>query len=351
MGREIEEVQDSMITEKETHAELDSLTPKPDSSQDFLEKLSSPSKVSVWRTFFRIVSSGIKFHEDLFDVFADTVEARALEIIPQTNRRLAILAKEFQFGDELIFDAETGNFIYADTTSTDAIEKQIVDQASVTSANRVVTYKVAKGSGGQLVKLESAEIISFAAYVDDTIVAGTKVIIISADADFFKVAYTIQYDPLILQADGSLIDDGSFPVQEAINAYIQGLPFNGSFRIVDLTDAIQAARGVKNAVADTIEVRDNDTGYTDIQSINTESYLPFSGHLATVDETGTESTPVYGDIPIIGASAYNPTTLHAVGVFATFEGITYKSNVAIDPPEAFDPTKWDTVSNLTFIVG
>ena len=351
-ARTIKEIFDAMITEKETFSELDSLTPKPDSSQTYLEDIQSPSKVAVWRNFMWNTSTQIKFHEDLFEAHADKVEARALEIIPQTDRRLALLAKEFQNGDALVFDSNTGQFSYEDTTSTDAIAKQIITQASVVSANRVVTYKVAKDDGaGGLEKLTSTEKTSFATYVDDTIVAGTKVTIISEDPDFLKVAYTIQYDPLVLKADGSLIDDGTFPVQEAIDAYVEGLPFDGLFRVQDLTDAIQAARGVVNAVADVVEASDAVAGYTDILGINTETYNPFSGHMATVNETGSESSPVYGSIPILNAATYDSTITYSSGDFVVFNGITYKSNTAIGTPEAFDSAKWDTVSNLTFIAG
>jgi len=350
MSRTIEEIQDVIITEKETFSELNSLTPNPDSSQTFLEDIRSPSKVSIWRLFFRIIATSEKFHEDLFDAHADKVETRAVEIIPQTDRRLAILAKDFQFGDELLFDDEA-RFSYADTTSTDAIAKQIISQASVKSANRIATYKVAKTSGNTLISLTSPEKTAFTTYVDDTLVSGTKVIIISEDADFLKVAYTIQYSPLVLSADGSLIDDGTFPVQEAIDAYIQGLDFNGLFVVQDLTDSIQQARGVKNAVADVVQVSDAVAGYTDVLLINTETYQPFSGHLATVDETGTESAPIYGSVPIITAAAYDSTITYLLDDFVTFGGIVYKSNVAISIPEAFNTTKWDTVSNITFIVG
>lgn len=348
--RTILEIYDSIITEKETHAELDLLIPNPDSSQTFSEDISSPSKVAVWRSQAFTVAASTKFHEDLFDDFIAFVEQRAKDIIPETDRRLAILAKDFQFGDALVFDAN-GQFTYEDTTSTDAIEKQIIAQASVLSANRVVTYKVAKSDGsGGLIKLDTVtgEVAAFTTYIDDTITAGTKVIIRSEAADFLKLAYTIQYDPLQIKVDGSLIEDGTFPVQEAIDAYIKGLPFDGAFRVQNLTDSIQGARGIVNAVADVVEARDDTAGYTDILAINTESYQPFSGHFATVDETGSESVPVYGSIPILSTGIYDSSLPYLLGDIITYLSITYKSNVATSP-EAFDSTKWDTVSNITFI--
>lgn len=349
MSRDIEEIFDAIVTEKETHAILDNLIPNPDSSQTFSKDISSPSKVAIWRTQAFTVAAATKFHEDLFDSFKAFVEQRAQDVIPQTDRRLAILAKEFQYGDSLVFDSITGKFSYLDTTSTDAIDKKIIAQASVLSANRVVTYKVAKSSaGGGLEALVSAEVTAFTTYIDDTIVAGTKVIIRSAAADFLKLAYTIQYDPLQITSSGSLITDGTFPVQEAMDAYIKGLPFDGAFRVQDLTDKIQQARGIVNAVADVVEARDATAAYTDILAINTESYQPFSGHFATVDETGSEAVPVYGDIPSLNADAYNASRTYITGDLAIQNGITYKSNVVLGP-ESFDSTKWDTVSNITFI--
>jgi len=348
MSSTINEIQQVIIDEKETASELNGLLPAPDTSETFLEDIQSPSKVALWRTFIRVIATVIKFHEDLFDAFKAFVEGRAVDIIPLTDRRLAILAKRFQFGDELTFDSE-GQFSYADTTSTDAIAKQIITQASVKSANRVVTYKVAKASGASLIALTSPEKTSFTTYVDDTASSGTKFVIITDAADFIKAAYTIQYDPLVLKSDGSLIEDSSFPVQEAIDAYIKGLPFDGQFSVKELTDAIQGARGVVNPVVDVMEARDATAGYTKILDINTQTYPPFSGHFATVNETGSEAVPVYGDIPVINAADYDATLTYVIGSFTRQNGIVFKSNVAIMIGEAFDSTKWDTVSNLTFI--
>lgn len=349
MSRTINEVQDSIIAEKETFSELNLLTPAPDSSQDYLKDIQSPSKVSIWRNFTRLIATAIKFHEDLFDAFVLKVEAFALSLIPATSRRLVIIAKQFQFGDELLFVEKTGAFSYADSTSTDAIAKQIITQASVIDANRLVTYKIAKGAVGSLTKLDAAEVTAFNEYLDGTKVSGTKTVTVSEFADFLKLAFTIEYDPLQIKADGSLIDDGTFPIQEAIDAYIQGLDFDSAFRIQELIDAIQQARGAVNVVADVVEARDAVAGYTNIITATTQTYLPFSGYFATVDETGSETVPVYGSINVLTDADYDPSLPYLTGDFARFKDTMYKSNVDIPVPEAFTASKWDTVSNLTFI--
>jgi len=350
MARTISEIFDSMITEKETFSSLDTLVPNPDSSQTFLDDLTSASKVAIWRLIFWVVAFAIFTHEKLFDIFTDKVEARALDIIPSTARNLVIVAKEFQLGDALVFNTTTGKFSYADSTSTDAIAKQIISQASVLDANRVVTYKVAQPDGDGLKKLTASEKTSFESYIDQTKVAGTKTIVITDDADFLKAAYTIEFDPLVLKSDGSLIDDGSFPIQEAIDAYIEGLPFDTTFRVQDLTDAIQAARGVVNAVADVVQTKGASIVlYTDVLAVTTETYLPVAGYMETVDETGTDAVPVAGSINVLIPADYNPNIVYTVGDFVRQAGIVHKNKTAITVPEAFDVTKWETVSNITFI--
>ena len=64
--------------------------------------------------------------------------------------------------------------------------------------------------------------------VEDTAVMIDTVLSNLTEADLLKVAYTIYYDPLVMNSDGELIaDDTIKPVELAINNYIQNLPFNG----------------------------------------------------------------------------------------------------------------------------
>lgn len=347
MARTIQEILDEIITEKETFSSLDELVPNPDSSQTFLDDLTSSSKVAIWRLLFFVVAVAIFIHESLFDTFKADVETRALEIIPATTRFYVIEALKFQLGDELVF--VDGTFRFADSTSAAALAKQIVKQASARDINEVVTLKIAKddGSGG-LAKLSTTEKTAFEAYLNKIKIAGTKTIVISDDPDLLKVAYTIEFDPLVMKSDGTLIEDGTSPVQEAIDAYIEGLPFDSVFRVQDLTDAIQLARGVVNAVADVIEAKFALLDFEDILAVPTEIYLPNAGYLVTVDETGSP-----GSINVLaiteGITDYDASIPYSIGDFRLFGGIAFKALVNIPVPEPFDPTKWDTVSNITFI--
>lgn len=341
MSRTISEIFDEIILEKETFNSLAGLESPvvPDTAQNMLTELTTASKVAIWRLMFWVIAVAIFIHEKLFEVFKSDVETRALEIVPATTRFYVIESLKFQLGDELVFDGE--KFIYLDTTSVTALAKQIIEQASARDINQVVTIKIAKddGSGG-LEKLTGTEKTAFEAYLNQIKIAGTKTIVISDDPDTLKVAYTIQLDPLVMKAvDGSLIEDGTFPVQEAIDGYIEGLPFDSIFRVQDLTDAIQAARGVVNAVADVVEAKFGTLDFSDILTVTTETYLPNAGYLVT------DPSPIV----VLTPADYDSSLTYVIGDQVRFEGIVYEANVNIGTPEAFDPTKWDSVSNLTFL--
>ena len=342
MSRSIQTIFDAIIIEKETFSSLSGLISPviPDTAQDLLTELTTASKVAIWRLLFWVIAVAIFVHESLFDTFKSDVEKRALEIIPATTRFYVIEAKKFQFGDDLQFI--NGRFQFADTTSVAAVAKQIIEQASARDIERVVTLKIAKddGSGG-LEKLTSTEKTAFEGYLNQVKIAGTKTIVISDDPDTLKVAYTIQFDPLVMKQDGTLIVDGTSPVQVAIDDYIEGLPFDSTFRVQDLTDAIQLARGVVNAVADVIETKFGALSFTDILTVTTETFLPNAGYLIT------DPSPIL----ILTPALYDSSLTYVATDQVRFEGIVFEANQAVATGESptTNPEKWDKVSNLTFI--
>lgn len=342
MARTIEEIFDAIIVEKETFSSLDGLESPvvPDTAQNMLAELTTASKVAIWRLIFWVIAVAINIHENLFDIFKSDVETRALEIVPATTRFYVIESLKFQLGDELEFINDT--FQYADSTSVAALAKQIIKQASARDVNTIVTIKIAKddGSGG-LEKLSLTEKTAFEAYLDQFKIAGTKTIVISDDPDLLKVAYTIQFDPLVMKPDGSLIEDGTFPVQEAIDDFIKGLPFDNVFRVQDLTDAVQAARGVVNAVVDVVETKFGALEFSDILLVPTETFLPNAGYLVT------DPSPIV----ILTSADYDGSLTYAITDQVRFEGIVYEANqaVAVNESPTTNPEKWDKVSNLTFI--
>lgn len=278
MARSIKTIYDSMISEKETHTVLDTLQPVPDTAQTFLDDLTTTSKVAFWRLYYFVIAVAIYSLEILFDAFTASIELRALEIIAGTERWYVALVKSFQFGDDLIWDGT--NWVYESTTTSTDEAKRIVTQASSQTVSGVLNIKAAKGEVGSLMKLTSAETAALESFLDDKKFAGTNTLIITDDTDLILYAYNVYYDAAVLAADGSLLSDATtFPVADAIEAYIQGLPFGGVMRVAGLTDAIQAATGVLNVVATSVEAKYGAIPYADILALPNQSYTPNAGWL------------------------------------------------------------------------
>ena len=343
MSRSIKEIFNESLTEKETFASLDDLVPNPDSAQTFLDDLTSTSKVAIWRLLLWVQAVAIFIHEGFFDVFKSDVEKRALEIIPATTRFYVLESFKFQLGDELVFI--DGTFKFEDSTSAAALAKQIIKQASARDINEVVTIKIAQddGSGG-LEELSALDKTAFDAYIEKIKIAGIKTIIISDVPDILKLAYTIEFDPLVMKSDGFLLEDPGAtigPVQQAINDNIEGLDFDSIFRVQDLTDSIQLARGVVNVIADVVEAKFGLLDFTDILAVPTEIYLPNAGYLVT------DPSPIL----ILTPALYDAGTSYTAGNQVRFNGIVFEANQSVSTGESPDtnPEKWNTVSNLTFI--
>jgi hypothetical protein len=57
----------------------------------------------------------------------------------------------------------------------------------------------------------------------------------------------VNYDPLLLTSTGELISTpGTYPVRDAVNAYLLNLEFDSRFELMALIDYVQKATGVSN---------------------------------------------------------------------------------------------------------
>ena len=346
MSRTIDEIFQAMKTEAQNFDSLSELTPPviPDKSQPLLSQITSTSKVGIFNLLLFVQAVAIWIHEKLFDTFKADIEKTALNIRPANTRFYIIEALKFQLNDELVFI--DGTFKFKDTTSTAASQSRVIKFASVSDINAVVTIKVATRTTptSSLSPLLPEVKTSFENYINKIKVAGTKVIVISNDPDILKVAYTITFDPLVMKETGFLLEEPGAtitPVQEAINTYIEGLSGEQVFRVQDLTDAIQLARGVKIAIADVVAAKFGALIFSDILAVPTETYLPSSGYLIT------DPSPIV----VLTPDLYDPLDSFSVGNQTRFEGVVFEANQSVAPGEspATNPEKWETISNLTYI--
>ncbi len=311
MARTLEQIYNDMTLTKESNPELDALLPNPDNYDDLftidnfrllantiLTGL-SVSKVAVWRLFLYVPSVAIWTMENLIDIFQTEVEATIKDNQYGQLRWYPTVAKQFQLGDQLVWDGTKYIYETEDTT------KQIVTQSAATESGGLITLKVAKGVLPAIVPLSSSELQSFIFYIkgsnsstaNDAIVpAGTNIEIVSAINDDLKFASDLFYDPLVLSADGSLVSDpGTNPVEDAINDFINTLPFDSVFRVISLVDAVQAVTGVNNFVVLNCDAKSNaDVSYTDVLAESGQQYTTFSGYLRMATNYGLDE---YYDYP------------------------------------------------------
>lgn len=243
-------------------------------TDSFDEKFSS---VSIEAILINIVATVAAAVENMFDWHKADVE----ELI--NNERIGKkgwyedIAKAYQLGFELPESSD----VYADTTSDDAIDARIIAAAWAGEyGTNGVKLKVVKLENDVYTKLTGAELTSFTAYMNRIKPAGIAMSIVSDPADQLGIVVDIYYDALVMSADGSLISGATFPVIEAIQAYLNALEYNGEFITMRLCDSIQEAAGVKVVEIKSASYKYAGYAFTPINA----KYTPVSGYL-TFDET------------------------------------------------------------------
>jgi len=275
MARSINTIYDAIITEKESNPALSGLNPAAgENANNLLSDLSSGSKVAIWRLLFWISAVSIWAFENILDLFQLEMIALSETLITGTARWYWKKCYEYQHGDVLVWDSVNSRFNYA---STNALI-QIIKRAAVVDQPGLLVIKVAKLSGGIPVPLSSPELVSFSEYINLIKFAGTNVNIVSQNADLLKITMSVKVDPLVISITGeSILVPGTYPVENAVNDYIQQLPFNGILNLTSLVDEIQKIPGVVNPVVDTAEGRPYIGSFFPIDRVN--GYNANAGHM------------------------------------------------------------------------
>ena len=229
------------------------------------------SKVSIENIWFSIVASAIWVLESLFDAFREDVDAKistaVLASIPWYHK----IALEFQYGDELVFDEETQQYVYPELHPA----KQVVKYAACRDVGGGV-YVLASGasSAGTPTKLSTAVLTAFQSYLNQRKPAGVILEVGSYDPDTVRVYADVQYNPQVINSAGELVADNSVrPVDDAIRAYLKGIEFGGVLNKTALVDAIQAVPGVVDVVLNNVKVKTAiSSAWTNVVGNNYESY-------------------------------------------------------------------------------
>ncbi|WP_400192829.1 hypothetical protein [Hymenobacter sp. B81] len=235
MARTIQQIFDSLVLEKNSRTEL--------------AAINSPSAVALWRNWLYVVAASMWVLETLWDEFRGEVDAVIARARPGTPEWYADRALEFQAGDTLTV-GDDGIRYAAGSTGAKIITRAAAKEATGNGLLKLF-IKVAK-DGSQpdtLQALDADELTQVSGYFDRIRFAGTRLEVVSRDADRLQVYGTVYYDPLLK------VTDLKAAVAKAIRGYLASLDFDGQVYRARVEDAIQSVAGVKDVKLETVNAR------------------------------------------------------------------------------------------------
>lgn len=228
------------------------------------------SAVSLESIIFGIMASACYVLETMFDIFKREVDSKistaAVATIPWYHK----ICLEYQHGDALTLNEATGMYEYPVVDET----KRKIKFASCRDRGGGVYILVAgESSEGYPEALSNEVITALKEYVNMRKPVGIITDIYTYDPDDISIGLTVQYDPMVLNADGSLISEPSrYPVEDAVNAYLAGITYGGVFNRTKLVDAVQAAEGVRDLMVGQVNAKKADAeAYTEVKGNNYQS--------------------------------------------------------------------------------
>lgn len=238
------------------------------------------SLVSLENILFFIVAAAHHVVERLFEGFRSDVEKSLERAIVATVPWYYHKALEYQHGDKLVLDEATMQYRYPKIDES----RRVVKYAAVRDRGGSIQILVSGEKDGRPEPLSKEVLKAFEAYVRQIKPAGVVVGVRTAPSDHVLIAATINIDPMILSPEGVNYRDGRRPVEEAINAYLSGITFGGTFNKTRLVDAIQAVEGVKDITLGVCQARAHSGSFKPVEGNN---YTAFSGSIVADELTSS----------------------------------------------------------------
>jgi hypothetical protein len=242
-------------------------------AQELLQKLTTSSPVANWDLMTWVQAFGAY----LTDQEVQHTLAAIADVLRKQKYGSAGWyveeSKKFQLGDTLTWDQNGYRYDPVDLSA------RIVTHAATVSLFVGLRLKVAKSGNAGLEPLSPSQLAAFTDYWSNTTIgikpAGINLIITSGIADLLKMSIRVVRNPQVLAADGSSLSQPTvFSVIDAINNYIQFLPFNNELKVTKLEDAIQSVEGVLDVEIDSLEYKYGAFSYQPVDL----GYLPDAGY-------------------------------------------------------------------------
>ncbi len=234
------------------------------------------SVVSIENILFYIVAACSHVLEVLFDQFKADVDEKISRAVVASVPWYYKIAKEFQYGDALVFNEATQQYSYPKEDE----KKRLVKYVAVRDRGSSVEILASGETGGQPTVLSDDVLTAFKQYLNRVKIAGVILSVRSLPADSISITATIRIDPLVIDRTGTRIEDGSFVVENAVNAYLRNIIYGGTFNKTKLVDAIQNVEGVLDVELHVCKYSTDGMTYNDI---NGNNYTAVSGSFSPVN--------------------------------------------------------------------
>lgn len=223
------------------------------------------SSVSLENIIFFIVAACSHVLEAIFEQYTKDVDEKVSMAVVASVPWYYKMALAFQYGDSLVLNETTQQYVYANIDES----KQVVKYAAVRDRGTSVQILVSGDKDGKPMALSNDVLTVFKQYMNRVKVAGVVLSIRSKEADRIVIRAKIYVDPLVINSDGTLISDGSKPVENAISSYLSGIVYGGTFNKTKLTNAILNVNGVNDVeLGECSYMEDGGISYTEIKGNN-----------------------------------------------------------------------------------
>ena len=257
-------------------------------AQSNLSNLNSLSQLSTWNLWLYITAVGQSLFEQLSDIFQTQMETIAIQAPVYSAQWIQKMLFYFQYSASSpqfiqIIVASIYPYVTMAYSIVDATLNIITQAAVQPTNNRTVLIKVASSSA----PLTSLQLAALNSYLISIMPPGTQWSVLSVAADQVFCQTTVYYNAAY---SGVILAN----LQAAYNAFLAAIPFNGTFEVSDLLEALKSVQGVSDVVIQNIQVRQYNQSFgfgTDLVKTNKlllRNWATFAGY--AIDETTVGET-------------------------------------------------------------
>lgn len=211
-----------------------------------LTEFENSSKMSILDAITWTTAACIWTFENVMDVFKVDLAKDLQNRINGTPSYYANAMLKFQYGDELQMNEEGTQFSYAAVNDNKRIITKVAYSEHTQDGffDKELQLKVATGTPGHYEQLSEEQLISARAYISQIAFAGTHISVVSRKGDVLIPRVTVYYD-------GAVTPDEMYSaIEDSLNDFIEGLPFNGVIYVQKVIDAIQRTEHVTDVYID-----------------------------------------------------------------------------------------------------